>query len=64
MGLSQSTLVSQTGPPHDPEFTLQVVVDKKKMGEGVAGAKREAEQIAAKMAYEKLAAPIIARDET
>ena len=54
LGLPQFTLVSQTGPAHAPEFTVQVVVDKNKMGNGVAGSKRDAEQIAAKMAYEKL----------
>jgi len=55
LGLPQFTLVSQTGPPHTPEFTVQVLVDQKKMGNGVAGSKKDAEQIAAKMAYEELA---------
>ena len=54
LGLPQFTLVSQTGPSHAPEFTVQVVMDKKKMGNGVAGTKRDAEQIAAKAAYEEL----------
>ena len=48
------SLVSQEGPSHAPKFTVQVVVDKNKLGEGTAGAKKDAEQIAAKMAYEKL----------
>ena len=56
LGLPQFTLVSQTGPAHAPEFTVQVVMDKKKAGEGIARSKKEAEQIAAKMAYEELAA--------
>ena len=55
LGLPTFTLVSQTGPAHAPEFTVQVVMDKKKVGEGTAGAKKDAEQIAAKLAYEKLA---------
>ena len=47
LGLPQFTLVSQTGPAHAPEFTVQVVMDKKKAGEGIARSKKEAEQIAA-----------------
>ena len=48
------TLVSQEGPAHAPQFTVQVVIDKKKFGEGTSGSKKDAEQIAAKVAYEKL----------
>lgn len=56
-GLPKFTLVSQAGPSHAPLFTVQVVIDKQKFGEGTAGAKKDAEQIAAKMAYEKLLSP-------
>ena len=48
------TLASQEGPPHAPKFTVQVVVDKKKLGAGTSGSKKEAEQIASKQAYESL----------
>lgn len=56
IGMPQFTLVSQEGPAHAPKFTVQVVVDKKKLGEGTSGSKKEAEQIAAKQAYESLTA--------
>jgi len=53
-GLPKFTLTSQSGPAHAPQFTVQAVIGKNKMGEGTASAKKDAEQIAAKMAYEKL----------
>ena len=58
LGMPKFTLVSQTGPPHAPEFTVHVIVDTKKIGEGSSGSKKDAEQIAAKQAYEKIATKV------
>ena len=53
-GLPKFTLVSQAGPDHSPQFTVEVAIDNKNLEEGTAASKKDAEQIAAKMAYEKL----------
>lgn len=47
-------LLSKEGPPHKPTFTVRVLVDGKEAGMGVASVKREAEQLAAGKAMEKL----------
>lgn len=54
MGLLKFTIISQSGPPHATLFTVQIVIDKKKFGEGTAGCKKAVEQITAKMVCEKL----------
>lgn len=48
-------LISESGPPHDKTFKMQVRVDGIIYGEGVGSSKKEAEQLAAKNALEKLA---------
>lgn len=46
-------LVKEEGPDHQKEFTMRAVVDGVTFGEGRASSKKEAEQLAAKMALEK-----------
>ncbi len=48
-------LIEEQGPPHDKKFKMQVRVDGIIYGEGVGSSKKEAEQLAAKNALEKLA---------
>ena len=47
-------LVEKSGPAHDQTFTVYVVLDNKKFGPAYAKSKKEAEQIAAKMALDSL----------
>ena len=42
------------GPPHDRTFTISVLLDGLKLGEGTGKSKKEAEQLAAKSALEKM----------
>jgi len=51
-------LVSETGPAHDKSFTIAVRIDGVVYGKGIAGNKKEACQLAAKEALEKLAKKI------
>jgi ribonuclease-3 len=48
-------LVDETGPAHDKTFTIAVRIDNVIYGKGVASSKKEACQLAAKDALEKLA---------
>lgn len=48
-------LISEEGPAHDKKFTMQVRVDGIIYGVGKGSSKKEAEQLAAKNALEKLA---------
>ena len=48
-------LIEESGPAHDKTFKMQVRVDGIIYGEGVGSSKKEAEQLAAKNALEKLA---------
>ncbi|MBR3357061.1 MAG: ribonuclease III [Solobacterium sp.] len=48
-------LVSETGPSNHPEFTMNAVVDGLIMGTGVGSSKKQAEQNAAKDAFDKMA---------
>ena len=48
-------LISESGPPHDKRFTIAVRIDDVIYGKGIAGSKKEACQLAAKEALEKLA---------
>lgn len=48
-------LIDEQGPPHDKTFKMQVRVDGIIYGVGVGSSKKEAEQLAAKNALEKLA---------
>lgn len=47
-------LIKRTGPEHDNTFFVQVTVQKKTYGPASGNNKKEAEQSAAKMAYEQL----------
>jgi ribonuclease-3 len=47
-------LVTETGPDHDKSFTAFAVVGGESLSEGQGKSKREAEQIAARIAYELL----------
>ncbi len=46
------TVVDEEGPDHDKQFTVGVLVNGKTVGTGVAGSKKEAEQIAASAALD------------
>ena len=48
-------LVSEVGPSNAPEFTMSAVVDGLIMGTGRGSSKKQAEQNAAKNAFEKMA---------
>ena len=48
------TVADRQGPDHAPIFKVQVTVNGDKVGEGTSSSKKEAEQIAAKIAYGKL----------
>ena len=48
-------LVEETGPSNAPEFTMSAVVDGLVMGTGKGPSKKQAEQNAAKNAFEKMA---------
>lgn len=45
----------EKGPSHDKTFTISVLFDDVKLGEGTGKSKKDAEQLAAKAALEKLA---------
>lgn len=47
-------LVSESGPANSPTFTMNAVVDNLVMGTGTAHSKKQAEQNAAKNAFEKM----------
>jgi ribonuclease-3 len=51
-------LIDESGPAHDKSFTIQVRIDDVVYGKGKAGSKKEACQMAAKEALEKLARKI------
>jgi ribonuclease-3 len=46
-------VVSETGPAHDKNFTVEVRIDGMLFGTGFGKSKKEAEQNAAKDAYRK-----------
>ena len=48
------TVVDRQGSDHAPIFKVQVTVNSDKVGEGTSSSKKEAEQIASKIAYGKL----------
>lgn len=47
-------IVSEEGPHHDKNFTAEVVIGEKVLGEGKGKSKKEAEQNAARVALKKL----------
>jgi len=48
-------LINEEGPAHDKRFTVEVKIDNIVYGTGVGSTKKEAEQVAAKKALEKMA---------
>lgn len=48
------SLVSQSGPPHNPEFVVSVQINGLESGKGEGKTKKEAEQNAAKVALEHI----------
>ena len=46
-------LVEESGPEHDKTFKVDLLFNNNKIGEGVGKNKKQAEQQAAKYAYEK-----------
>lgn len=48
-------LIKEEGPSHKKKFTVEVKIDNLVYGVGIAGSKKEAEQLAAKAALDKLA---------
>ncbi len=50
-------LVTETGPDHDKSFTAFAMIGGEAIAEGQGKSKREAEQIAARVAYELLSVP-------
>lgn len=52
-GSIEYKIIKEEGPSHDKTFTAIVKVDDIIYGEGIAGSKKEAEQMAAKVALEK-----------
>ena len=48
-------LIAERGPAHDREFEVEVVIDNIKYGKGIGKSKKEAEQRAARDAYNKQA---------
>ena len=51
---SDYELIDESGPAHDKEFKVKVVIDGISYGEGVGRSKKEAEQNAAKVALDKV----------
>ena len=47
-------IVSEDGPDHDKNFTAVVMLSGQALSEGAGKSKREAEQVAARAAYEAL----------
>ena len=53
--LPEYRVVSETGPDHQKQFDVEVLVKGQLYGRGIGKSKKEAEQKAAKEALEKLA---------
>ena len=47
-------LVGESGPDHAKEFTMEVALNGARVGSGTGHSKKEAEQMAARAAIEKL----------
>lgn len=47
-------LIGESGPDHDKTFTVEINIDGTPYGQGTAGSKKQAEQLAAKSALEKI----------
>lgn len=46
------TIIKEEGPEHRKKFQIAVYVQEKKLGEGIGGSKKQAEELAAKKALE------------
>ena len=47
-------VMSRSGPDHDPDFLVRVILDSGETSEALAGSKRQAEQMAAKALLQKI----------
>ena len=47
-------LISVSGPEHEPKYKIQVMINEKTIGEGIAGSRKRAEEEAAREAYDFL----------
>lgn len=47
-------LIAEEGPDHDKTFTVEVTVDNAVLGRGVGKSKKQAEAVAARLAFEQL----------
>lgn len=45
-------IVGKSGPPHAPDFTAQVLLEERVIGEGTGGTRKQAEQEAARVALQ------------
>jgi len=52
--LVEYKVIKEYGAPHDKTFIMGIMVDGKEIGKGTGKSKKEAEQIAAQKAIEKL----------
>ena len=57
-------VVAESGPDHAKEFTVEVYVDDKPLGRGVAGSKKAAEQEAAREALQRITLPKTSTTDT
>ena len=48
-------LIDESGPAHNKQFKVEVIIDDLVYGVGIGNSKKEAEQNAAKEAYQKRA---------
>lgn len=55
VSLPSYSIINQTGPDHDPVFTIEVSIDKHGAAQASGAAKRVAEQAAAQQLYSQLA---------
>ena len=63
LGRPEYVLVSQDGPEHDRQFTVEVYLQGELLGSGRAGTKQEAEKEAARQALPKLRAQLAGIDQ-
>ncbi|MGC9139937.1 ribonuclease III [Athalassotoga sp.] len=54
MNLPEYVLIEESGPPHRRNYVFEVRINGEVYGKGYGRSKKEAEQVAAKMAYERL----------
>ncbi len=54
LGLPEYMVIKAEGPPHNPKFEVEIKIAGQIMGRGIAGSKKEAGQVAAKISLENL----------